>query len=135
MSEHLESLGTAVMQMLLRGDDPVLRALAAQFRECKIASQRGTGAGFFVDFSVPIHLPPVPGRDSFVFGDVVAEIDGLERGAGFLLFIKNGNLAFLEGFSYDEAWPTTVSGFKLRYSTGDERDLPTLSRQWTMVTK
>lgn len=130
MTERINEFESAVLDMLLRGDEPVLTALAAQLRECTVESRRYTGAGFFTDFVVPDYIPRVPGKDSFAFGDVVAEIAGLENGAGFLLFVKNGRIAFLEGFSYDEPWPPTIANFKLRYSTGAERDLVELSRQW-----
>jgi hypothetical protein len=63
---------------------------------------------------------------SFKFGDVVAEIEGLKHGAGFLLFITDGALDELEGYCYDEAWPKEVIGFKLAYFGGSERDMKSL---------
>jgi hypothetical protein len=48
---------------------------------------------------------------------VVAEVDGLKHGAGFALWIENGMLATLEGFSYDERWPETVNRYSLRPRT------------------
>ena len=58
-------------------------------------------------------------------GDVYAEIPGLEHGAGFVLYIKDGYLDMLEGYSYDEPWPSSVEGFALHYSSG-ERDVRSL---------
>ncbi len=59
---------------------------------------------------------------SVKFGDVIAEIPGLSGGAGFLLYIENGILDVLEGYSYDEPWPTSTEGFTLRFLKGEERD-------------
>lgn len=52
------------------------------------------------------------------FGDVLADLDGLEHGAGFVLFIDNGLIGMLEGYSNTgEAWPDTPCNFELRYWT------------------
>jgi hypothetical protein len=58
--------------------------------------------------------------------DVVATIEGLEHGAGFVLFIENGLLDNLEGFTYDEPWPDRLGGYSLRYMN-EERDLSDLA--------
>jgi hypothetical protein len=58
-----------------------------------------TGVGFFTyfskpkvapPFSKPKVAPPLPGEPSFHFGDVHAELRGVEGGAGFLLTINRG---------------------------------------------
>ena len=131
MPPQLNILETAVLQMLLRGDEPVLESLRNQLRESTMTARRDTGAGFFTDFSVPDQVPRAPAKDSFVLGDVVGEIDGLENGAGFLLFIRNGKIAFLDGFSYNEPWPLSAAKFKVRYANGDERDFVGLIREWS----
>jgi hypothetical protein len=46
-------------------------------------------------------------------GDVGAEIAGLQLGAGFLLFIRDGVVSFLEGFTYDESWPERTDEFRI----------------------
>ena len=48
------------------------------------------------------------------FGDVRAEMEGLQHGAGFLIFIECGVIHNLEGYTYDEDWPDEVRGFTLR---------------------
>jgi hypothetical protein len=131
MHPQLTELEGAVIELLLRGDDPVLLTLATQMAKCDVASRESTGVGFFTYFSVPDDTPRVPGKESFAFGDVVANMNGLENGAGFLLFVKNGRIAFLEGFSYDEPWPANIDGFSLRYATGEHRDFAALAREWS----
>jgi hypothetical protein len=46
-------------------------------------------------------------------GDIGADIPGLAHGAGFVLFVRGGVISMLEGFSYDEKWPESISEFKL----------------------
>jgi hypothetical protein len=47
--------------------------------------------------------------------DAYADIDGLEHGAGFVLWLEDGWLSCLEGFSYAEPWPDTASRFSVRW--------------------
>jgi hypothetical protein len=131
VAQELNGLENAVIEMLLRGDDPVLKTLSMQLRASHVTSRRYTGAGFFTNFTVPDDVAQVPGKDSFAFGDVIAEIASLQHGAGFLLFVKGGKLSILEGFSYDEPWPAHTEDFTLQCSTGDVRDFAALAREWT----
>jgi hypothetical protein len=87
-----------------------------------------SGVGFFSHFDVPEGAPRLPGSPSIRFGDVAAEIDGLQHGAGFLVFIDDGVLTMLEGVSYGETWPQTVSKYELRYMDGEQRDLVKLRK-------
>ena len=41
---------------------------------------------------------------------------GLEFGAGFLVYIEDGKLHALEGYTYEEPWPASPEPFALRYS-------------------
>jgi len=61
-----------------------------------------------------------------VFGDVAAQVPGLKHDAGFLLFIKDGYIDFLEAYTYDEPWPTKIEKFDLSYLGGESRDLSPL---------
>jgi hypothetical protein len=40
----------------------------------------------------------------------------------FLLYIKDGVLDLLEGYSFDEPWPSSTDGFTLRFLKGEQRD-------------
>lgn len=41
----------------------------------------------------------------------MAEIAGLERGVSFVLFVRDGMLDFLEGFTFDEPWPDRIDDY------------------------
>ena len=108
---ELTEFERAVLDAILEGDHPTLDILRAQARRMVLESREFSGAGFFLDFVVPEELAaPIPDA---VIGDVTAEIPGLRHGAGFLLFIRNGRISFLEGFSYGEDWPPEVTGYTL----------------------
>ena len=121
-------LERAVLEKLLDGEHPVLQALRAQLEVSEVSARTFTGVGFFTTFKVPPQAPAAPVKAaSLAFGDVVATIPGVQHGAGFVLFIKDGRLDTLEGYTYDEDWPESIPAFELDYvgSTGT-RDLSAL---------
>ena len=64
-----------------------------------------TGVGFFTFFTIPPEVPRLDVKGRRVFSDVGAELEGVEHGVGFLLFVQDGQLDNLEGFTYDGPWP------------------------------
>jgi hypothetical protein len=111
--EGLNDLEQAVLDMLLSGDHPVLAVLQAQAAKARLVKREYTGVGFFCDFEVPPDAPILKG--DFDIDDVSGEVEGLAHGAGFVLFIRDGRLDNLEGFSFDEPWPEEVGNFQLSY--------------------
>ncbi len=128
MKSNMGQLEEQVLQMLLAGDDPALVTLRYQLELAKRSAREYTGVGFFTHFDVPQEVPRLSGNPSIKFGDVIAEMDGLQRGAGFLLFIENGALSMLEGYTYEEPWPQKVARFELSYTSGTTRDLSALRK-------
>lgn len=112
--EGLTAFEQAVLDMLLAGDHPVLIALRAQAARACLVAREMTGAGFYCDFEVPSDVSLVTPAH-FELGDVDATLEGLEYGAGFLLFVRDGRMTTLEGFSYEEAWPEEIRDLKLSY--------------------
>lgn len=104
-----------VMAMLLTGKHDILDILRKQFALCTIVNREFTGTGFYSTFSVPEITQRLPDKDSFCFGDVEADISGLKHGAGFVLWIREGVLDFLEGYTYDELWPKHIDAYTLQY--------------------
>jgi len=114
--EGLNNFENAVLAKLLAGDPPLLAALRSQAEKARLVSRDYTGAGFYCTFAVPSDVPPLPHLD-FQFGAVNAKIGGLKHGAGFVVFVRNGRLDTLEGYSYDESWPDVVADFELSYQS------------------
>lgn len=120
----LTKLERAVLDKLLAGDHPVLATLRAQVAVCTVISRELTGVGFFSSLMVPPAAPraPVRGRAP-PFGDVKANFRAVQHGAGFLLYVEDGALAMLEGYTFDEAWPVDTDEFSLQYESA-ERSVP-----------
>jgi hypothetical protein len=118
----LTELESQVLKMMLAGTHPVFALLRKQFEVLTVSSRELTGVGFFCDLAVEESLP-IPGKPSFELSDVTGSAANLKEGMGFVLFVTDGALSMLEGFTYDEPWPEQVHNWKLTYRHG-ARDLP-----------
>jgi hypothetical protein len=115
-------LERAVLERLLDGPHETLAILRQQLETLEVTERNLTGAGFFTYFKVAPSAAAADIREEeVIWGDVEAEIEGLEHGAGFLLYIQRGRLASLEGYTYDESWPEQVGRFKLTYHESPRR--------------
>ena len=110
----------AVLTKLLDGKHRFLALLRDQLASCRVSRREFTGAGFYTHLHVDNSL--ALGDIQLRFGDVVAEINEMPHGAGFVLYIKNGRLSLLEGYGYDDPWPIKITTYTLRYITGEERN-------------
>lgn len=70
--------------------------LLAQFRAAKLKSRENTGAGFFTYLTIDSETASPVGLVSPI-GNVWFDIKGFQDPMNFLVFLKNGCAAFLEG--------------------------------------
>lgn len=110
-------LERAVVGMLLDKPGEPFDTIRQQLWHATISARRFTGVGFFTDFTVAPDAPVRRDLPDATIGDVRADFPGLQHGAGFLLFIRDGVVTMLEGFTYDEPWPAITDGFKLHRNT------------------
>ena len=132
MMEGLTKLERAVLEKLLDGDNNVfLEMLREQLPGITVSNRDYTGVGFYTDLVVaPKLVRKVAQPTNMTWGDVEADIEGTQHGAGFLLYVKNGIVSTLEGFTYDEPWPDTVNKFSLAYTNVNrETELSQLQRK------
>ena len=112
----IEPIERRVVQMLLAGDHPTLETLRQQFDRCSVADRDFTGVGFFTSFNVRDSVPLIDPPKRIVIGDVCADIDGLELGCGFILFVDDGLLSTLECHLWgDDALPHNARYTRLFY--------------------
>jgi len=121
MKNTLSKIERAVLEKLLDGELPLLIQLRLQLARCAVVKREFTGFGFYTTITVPEDVHRTAGL-SIKFGDIIGEIPRLVNGVGFLLYIKDGVLDMLEGYSYDESWPPPINNFNLKYMNGEERD-------------
>jgi hypothetical protein len=105
-----------VLQFILTGDSLPLNILRAQLGSVTNRERTFNSAGFFTKFTLG-GTPQLIGGSlmSFAISDVVAKMPDLEFGAGFILFISNGRLDTLEGYTFQEPWPNRLIINNLSY--------------------
>jgi hypothetical protein len=100
----ITELERIAMDGLLAGDDPVLASLRRQFAEATVVQRKFTGVGFFTDFTLDASAPRVT-PSNFELDGLFLELAGVKHGAGVVLFIRDGLINMLEGFTYIGPWP------------------------------
>lgn len=115
MSQNLTALEQAVLKMMLTGANANLVILRQQFSKVIVSKRKLTGCGFFTDFEVPPSAPRLQKRSRITITDISGEFPKLKHGAGFVLFVDDGAMKCLEGFTYDEPWPDSPANFALSY--------------------
>jgi hypothetical protein len=117
-----------VMKKLLNGDHENLAVLRMQYEKVKSVDREFSGAGFFSNFNLSDEAPKL-NLEKLQFGDVIGKINNMTDDVGFVLFINNGTIDFLEGYIYGEdKWPEEILEYKLQYISGKERKVNFFSK-------
>jgi hypothetical protein len=69
--------------------------------QARVIVRENTGAGFYT--TLDVSSGPRIEEITSPLGDVGATVAGLERGMGFLLWLQDGRMHQLEGYSYEES--------------------------------
>ena len=77
-------------------------ALETQLSTATVISRENTGAGFYTQIVVQRDSVVSVGGERLRRGPA-ATVEGLERGMGFVLWLKEGFADCLEGYCYDES--------------------------------
>jgi hypothetical protein len=103
--EAVRKLVAELLPRLIEGSHPALAALRAQLPYLRVTSVELTGAGFYADLEVVGNTPLAVPAD-FAGGYALITFAGSPGEAGRVLFVRNGCLSMLEGYTYgDEPWP------------------------------
>jgi len=112
----------SVMKALLREDEKISKKLIKQYESIVVTDRYFSGDGFITEFEVRnfdnrlnasdlLHRFEIS-NERIVLRNVHAEVNALEYGARFLLFIDDGLINFLEGFTAgSEKWPNKISNY------------------------
>jgi hypothetical protein len=101
------SLVRRLVPLLLAGDHPALAILRAQFELARIASIELSGVGFFAEIEVPRQAKTL-GSVDLTGGHANIRLSDLHEPAGCVLFVRDGRLSMLEGYTYVGAWSETA---------------------------
>jgi len=118
----LSTLERAALEKLLAGEHAGLELLRNQISYISNVKRVFTGVGFLTNFVVSPEASRLSILRKIRFGDVVATSPMLRNGVEFLLYVDEGAIAGLEGFTIDEAWPDPFDTYELGY-VREPRDL------------
>lgn len=110
-------LANQVITMLLDGNDEILLMLMKQYKKSIVISEEESKVGFYINYQVERQLRiPEEYNGTFQIGDVDGEVNNVDEALGFILYVKNGYLTMLEGYTnIIDSWPETDSVIKLKY--------------------
>ncbi len=114
--EEIEGLESKVMPILLDREHQYFEMLRSQYAGAEIEGIKNTVAGFYVNYQLSEKSERLPREIGFVPGGVIAHMDGLELGLGFHFFVREGELKYFEGFTFEEALPDTIDNLTLYYT-------------------
>ena len=119
----LTDLERDAFALLLDSDRPVAVALRAQLSAVVLVERAWTGVGFFTDFLLdddaapaPRGVPPLNAAGDGVIGGVDGQIGSPPLPCGFLLFVRGGLIAMLEGYACGDEWPEHATPRRLERS-------------------
>lgn len=135
MMDSLTPFEHEAIATILGGDHPVLEVLRAQLVKCEVSKREFSGVGFFTSLAVPPDVPSAPVSKRLDLGDVHVSMDGVAHGVGLVLFVEEGRLAVLEGFTYDGPWPGEIVNYTIvrggvTHLGGSHTDLEQIEAAW-----
>ena len=104
-----------VENILKTCDNDLAPKILEQYKKSTVINREFTGVGFFTSFQVEDKSLSLGSDVNFGLGSIGAEIEGLKyKHAGFILYIEDGLLAELEGYSCgDDGWPNEITEYSL----------------------
>jgi hypothetical protein len=110
MGETVTDFERSVLLAFGEVDSLPIRDFADQLENLTVSAREGTGAGQFIYFkNTSVRTNSVTAVISGVNG---VSNDGSDH-IGFLLFIDDGLIDALEGFSYEGDWPQDISSYRI----------------------
>ncbi|WP_148212984.1 hypothetical protein [Methylocella silvestris] len=121
--DTLNQIESAILKKMLSGDESNFKILREQYMPAKVTQRENAGVGFFTNFFIPPDAPRLPDSVGLEITNVSADVEGLVNGADFILFVRDGAIAMLEGFAYDGPWPEDPKLLRLFYNELSSRRL------------
>jgi hypothetical protein len=110
-----KELEKKIMEMLLTNEHSVAKILKHQYEHSEIKSRKFSGAGFFTKFKIENGIDVAP-KKNFEIGGVSADVGDNKGVLGFLLFIRDGYLDWLEGYTMGiDFWPDIYKDVVLKF--------------------
>jgi hypothetical protein len=103
-----------VIKMILDNNIDKMDILREQYKISQVLKRKFTGCGFFSTFIINDTEKKLQFEELNIELSCLGEIEGVENGVGFILFIRDGYIDVLEGYTYgEETWPEEIGKYKL----------------------
>ena len=103
----LNDLEKMVLKKCLESFDVYIKEEKLFFSDIQITERRFTGVGFFTDIEESEKLRIEAKNPPRVWGDFYARLNSTDD-TGYLVFIENGYINCIEGYTYEEVWPENI---------------------------
>ena len=113
MNETYGELAHAVVCRILKETGAEMPVFEQQYACSEIVETTVCERGFYMTFRVKEGCPVAVGNGTKTFGTVEAQLPELSRGMGFILWVKDGLIHSLEGYTYEEKLPERAEGYRL----------------------
>jgi hypothetical protein len=109
----VSNLEKAVIERFLA--DPAVKPnkRSVDFEAVNVSSREFTGAGFLTDFQRTDELKLFDESVSLRWGKVGARLNASQTDTGYLVYIDEGYLSMIEGYTYGEDWPVEVEQLEI----------------------
>lgn len=95
--------------------DPALQPVkpAVDFEKVIVKDREFTGTGFFTEFEPSQELKLFDSGVSMRWGKVGAKLNASKLDTGYLVYVDDGYVTTIEGYTYGEDWPHEVEELEL----------------------
>ena len=104
-----------VIRKLLEKDTATNRLLREQYRNAQVVSREFTGVGFFTYFKVSENVARITEPVECAYGNIICDINGIKDFGGGVLFIEEGAMKCLEGYTFYDKWPTAITSYSFHH--------------------
>ena len=109
----LSALERSVLVALLQGESEAFAVLRAQLEKASVISRIYSGVGFMTRFAVPDEVPAMAAAAAPRLRPLMAGHPQLPDPAEFVLQLREGRLASLEGFCFAGSWPADTDRLRV----------------------
>lgn len=108
MTQKLHPSERKILRLLLSRKFGERSAVVSRLRVLRCTSREMTGTGYYLNFDAQHDSTRIDHPDDELSEDFPPRLPAPQDVVGFTLFIRNGRLSWLEGYTFgDVAWPTT----------------------------
>ena len=83
--------------------------LARQYNSAIVTKRTVNSPGFYTNYEIGDKTASLGDGVDLQLGENQWNVNGLKYGSDYILWVKNGFISSLEGFSYDELWPNEIT--------------------------